>query len=727
MTVAIPQTLGRYEVLDELGRGAMGVVYLARDPVIHRLVALKTFHLGPEVEAAERKVFQDRFLMEARSCGRLNHPNIVTIHDVVDLTETQTAFMAMEYVRGSNLKQELRRSGTMGIEETKRVIGQVAAALDYAHAQGVVHRDVKPANILLTEEGQAKLTDFGIARLNTSNLTHDGQLIGTPNYMSPEQIRGVPVDHRADIFSLGVVLYEMLTRRKPFRAESLTAVTYRIVNEAFEPLQTSMLAIPDGLEEVLGKALAKKPEERFETAGELAKALEAIEETDPWDGEPPQLDALNDTRSLLQDTVVTPPPVPDAKSPAPRSPSPPPPPTAPAEPGVSPGPASAAPPPAAAAGQGAEGRDASGSGSGLSRSLSGLVDQTRSFLDRTVPPEARPPKRRVAVYVAAGLALLLIGLAVAQGVRMTLKPGAEETAATDRMRWSGELLELMRTGRGQLDTGDVQAALGTFQQARNLVESRQRAAQEEQRQAREAEDAARAATLSEELEDLEEKRLAVQAATLRAEWRREDLYAREAVAAGISEALEQARGAALRGDEEQVALWAVEALSLDPAQEEAQALLDEAEAGDIEPRIQRVRRAPPPDPEPLRRVAAARDGQETESPEEAVPARGRLVLDFVSDLPKGVLLLYVDEEQVLKESFRFYEKGGLFRRARARTGQLEKSFTVASGKHTLRVYVSGARNRPTEVRTFDMSLEPGDSRRLRVQVDEDGRVDASLE
>src|SRR3954451_8162959 len=211
-----PTKLGRYEVTDEIGKGAMGVVYLARDPLIGRLVALKTFRIGYSVKDQEMEQFRIRFLREAQSAGILTHPNIVTIHDVVEASEEGLAFIAMEYVRGTNLKLLLQGDQALSLSFVLDAIAQIGDALDYAHSNRVVHRDVKPANILITADNKVKITDFGIARLDSSNLTQEGQVRGPPNYRAPDQIQGKEVDPRADLFPLGVVLYEMLTRHKPF-------------------------------------------------------------------------------------------------------------------------------------------------------------------------------------------------------------------------------------------------------------------------------------------------------------------------------------------------------------------------------------------------------------------------------------------------------------------------------------------------------------------------------
>ena len=228
--------LGRYEVLNELGKGAMGVVYLAKDPVIGRLVAIKTIRDSQtEDDDSESREFRERFVREAQTAGILSHPNIVTIHDIGEDTESRTSFIAMEYIEGRNLKSLLADKKKFSWDEVADLIAQIGEALDYAHRKGIIHRDIKPANIIMTTDGKVKITDFGIAKVASSNLTTTGQFLGTPNYMSPEQVSGAPVDGRSDIFSLGVVLYEMLTNRKPFSGDNLTAISYKIVHEDFTP------------------------------------------------------------------------------------------------------------------------------------------------------------------------------------------------------------------------------------------------------------------------------------------------------------------------------------------------------------------------------------------------------------------------------------------------------------------------------------------------------------
>jgi predicted Ser/Thr protein kinase/tetratricopeptide (TPR) repeat protein len=270
--------LGRYEVVRELGKGAMGIVYLAKDPLIGRLVALKTIRASAHADDDETKEFQQRFIREAQAAGILNHPSIVTVHDIGQDDVSNVSFIAMEYVEGYNLKEVLSQGRPLSFEQIADVVAQVGEALDFAHAKGIVHRDVKPANIILLDGHRAKITDFGIAKIasGAANLTTTGQFLGTPNYMAPEQIKGAPVDGRTDIFALGICLYECLTRRKPFGGDSLTSISYKIVHEPFPPLQEINPQIPEGYEEIVANCLAKDPAKRYQRARDLANALRAV-------------------------------------------------------------------------------------------------------------------------------------------------------------------------------------------------------------------------------------------------------------------------------------------------------------------------------------------------------------------------------------------------------------------------------------------------------------------
>jgi predicted Ser/Thr protein kinase len=269
-----PTQLGRYVVESVLGRGAMGVVYLARDPVIGRRVALKTLTLPAEAEEAEE--FRQRFLREAQAAGILNQPGIVTVHDAGLDDATGLSYIAMEYIEGRSLKEFLRAGHGFAYSEVARIGASLAGALDYAHAKGVVHRDIKPANVILTPQGLVKITDFGVARLESSNLTATGQFIGTPNYMSPEQVTGAAIDGRSDLFSLGVVMFELLTGQRPFVGSSLTEVSYKIVHEPAPIPSQLRQGLPPAFNPIVLKLLEKDPTRRYARGADVARALDAL-------------------------------------------------------------------------------------------------------------------------------------------------------------------------------------------------------------------------------------------------------------------------------------------------------------------------------------------------------------------------------------------------------------------------------------------------------------------
>jgi tRNA A-37 threonylcarbamoyl transferase component Bud32 len=272
MDTAPQGKIGRYVIQGELGRGAMGVVYRAQDPAIGRTVAVKTIRIGQFNDEREIKHVQDRMMREAQAAGILSHTNIVTIYDIQH--ENDTAFIFMEFVDGDTLEKLLLSDTPIDKQFMLRLMKQSAEALDYAHERGIVHRDVKPANIMVRRDGMAKIADFGIARMQSHSLTQTGQILGTPNYMSPEQISGKPVDGRADQYSLAVMLYEVLTGEKPFVADSLPTLLFRVVSEAPQPVARLNPTLSLEIDDVLQRALAKNPEERFPTCTEFIRALE---------------------------------------------------------------------------------------------------------------------------------------------------------------------------------------------------------------------------------------------------------------------------------------------------------------------------------------------------------------------------------------------------------------------------------------------------------------------
>ena len=261
--------LGKYEIRREIGRGAMGVVYEGYDPSIKRVVALKTIR-GDQLGGEDSGAVIARFRREAQAAGRLNHPNIVSIYDFGQ--DAGIWYIAMEFVTGRELKECFDTNERFKITDTVRIMSQILNALDYSHRQGVIHRDIKPANIFLLADGSVKVADFGIAHIESSNLTQVGTVLGTPSYMSPEQIQGLPVDGRSDLFSAGVILYQFLTGERPF-AGSASTTMQKVLKEDPLPPSTLNVQLPPVMDAVVRKALAKRADERFQTAQEFADAI----------------------------------------------------------------------------------------------------------------------------------------------------------------------------------------------------------------------------------------------------------------------------------------------------------------------------------------------------------------------------------------------------------------------------------------------------------------------
>ncbi|HEX5434147.1 MAG TPA: protein kinase [Candidatus Angelobacter sp.] len=262
-------TVGRYEITGELGRGAMGVVYKAKDPTIGRTVALKTMRL--DVHGLESAEMVRRFQNEARAAGLLSHSNIVTIFDAGE--QDGIFYIAMEFIQGTTLHELLTEQRILASDEVVQYSRQICRGLDYAHSHGIVHRDVKPANIMITANGTVKIMDFGIAKAGGS-MTSTGQVLGTPNYMAPEQVKGRPLDGRSDLFSFGVILYEMLTGEKPFVGQNVTTIIYKIVNENPIAPRDLDVTVHPGLSAIVTRALAKSPDERYQSGAELIHDLE---------------------------------------------------------------------------------------------------------------------------------------------------------------------------------------------------------------------------------------------------------------------------------------------------------------------------------------------------------------------------------------------------------------------------------------------------------------------
>ncbi|MEQ1526286.1 MAG: serine/threonine-protein kinase [Gallionella sp.] len=273
--------LGRYEVLSELGQGAMGVVYRARDPLIDRVVAIKTINLS--LASDEMEEYEGRFYQEAKAAGRLSHPNIVTIYDVG--RNDDVAYIAMEFLEGRELRDIMNDGGLLPVHQVLDIVAQVASGLAYAHEFGIVHRDVKPSNIMVVRDGHVKITDFGIARMASSAVrTQTGMVLGSPKYMSPEQVMGKFTDQRSDIFSLGVMLYEMLTGQAPFVGDNVNAIMYQTLNTIPAPPNTLNPAVPQMVNFIVAKALTKGLEDRYQEAKDFAEDLRSCRDMLPRSG-----------------------------------------------------------------------------------------------------------------------------------------------------------------------------------------------------------------------------------------------------------------------------------------------------------------------------------------------------------------------------------------------------------------------------------------------------------
>ena len=709
--------LGRYEVLNELGKGAMGIVYLAKDPVIGRLVAIKTIKNSQSGEDdSESREFRERFVREAQTAGILSHPNIVTIHDIGEDVDSRASFIAMEYIEGRNLKSLLTDKNKFTWDEIADLVGQIGEALDYAHRKGIIHRDIKPANIILTTDSKVKITDFGIAKVASSNLTTTGQFLGTPNYMSPEQVSGAPVDGRSDIFSLGVVLYELLTGRKPFQGDNLTAISYKIVHEDFTPPAELSSDIPPEFNPIVARAMAKDPWNRYQRGKDLALALyqlkahmeeqKALQDLGTMVSAAENLPTLKlanlqeiAAQGAPRDTTVTPPAGMTAVTPPPVSLTPPPPPpTIP-----TPHPA-AAPWPSEHDGHDPELTAAvSDFGTQPEIPTSGSFENDEQL--PPLPPQIAPPPPanaafpgpqewkklakaevnpkwfwRVVVGVAA-FAIVLIAL-FALFARSAAKPSVTPDAALEQE--VRETRQALGEGQKLFGEGKYVESLAKFRQ----VLARSPNNQEARKYAQMAENAVKS---------------------------QQDEQARLVQVAGIAT---EARTALTEGRVDDARLKAEEALALDATNTEAQAVLSEADAKIAEAKVAAEaaarkkgvrptqvarRRDAAPTPAASSRVAAAAPVQGPAPAPVSGNASVRLVFD--SPINEGHIMVAVNDQILLRRPFSF---------KKTESRSVLGSFTVPSGASTIKAWLSGPGLPAAVFAQTTAQIAGGETRTLRL-------------
>jgi serine/threonine protein kinase len=290
MSEAAPKNFGRYQVLGVLGRGSMGVVYKAKDPVIGRLLAVKSVPETLGLDTGKKQEYIKRLLQEAKAAGNLQHPNIVTVFDAGE--SELGPFIAMEYLDGVTLKEVLTTGKRLSIPQLVELVRQVGEGLDYVHARNIVHRDIKPANLMIVENNLIKIMDLGIARLPFSDLTREGRLVGSPSYMSPEQLQGESLDGRSDLFSLAIVAYQAATGKKPFPGQNIQEICWRIIHDEWVPATEVEPSLPREFDTLLAKALSKDREKRFQTGKLFFEAMRKLmgEKPAPVEKEKPKIE-----------------------------------------------------------------------------------------------------------------------------------------------------------------------------------------------------------------------------------------------------------------------------------------------------------------------------------------------------------------------------------------------------------------------------------------------------
>ena len=731
MTEDSNTTLGRYEIVEEIGKGAMGVVYLAHDPLIGRTVALKTIRLDVGDGNSVGGPVKDEFLQEARSAGILSHPNIVTIHDVV-ADDASAPFIAMEYVQGSNLEELIRAGQALPLDFVVDTVTQIASGLDYAHAKGVIHRDIKPANILINLEEKVKITDFGIAQFFSSESSGNEKVMGTPSYVSPEQIMRMPTDHRSDIYSFGVVAYEMITGHLPFKGKDVTDLAKRIAYDPHIPPTTYLETLPTLVANVLDKALHKHPEFRHQSAGELADDLRsAVAATTLVEsGGNKRTEDLSRSANEVtaQDTSsqrpkIVPQAEPGAKSSVPA---------APLDSAPTPGPSGsrqswsqswkrAA---AEVLGKFQKGEPASGVKQALPRgnvtrddlatqdiALQILAPEppddpgldsnqplrtpapiasqsTAQGATRAVSANAQIPSAKRLLLVAA-VGTLIFGGAAFLALRLLTSSDPADTSPSLSHQRRLKYMDLVQDGRAYLRAGDPDAAARSFELARQAAPSQL------------SDGSKWLAQAQREINDLQEY-----------------------------EALEQETLALLRdgyrfmeqAEYRQAKDIAATILAMNPQRLEALSLLELADKALLPaPTSTRTQRSaqvtPPPTVQPT--TNSELEGESVTDQTVASSLYTDLVIDFFTQKSKGVLTIYADEKQILREQFRYTRKAGFLKRRQEVSGGFEKTRRFDTKKVTVVVYLSSP-DSDTQRVNLELDASSGIPLQLRIRVNSEG-------
>jgi tetratricopeptide (TPR) repeat protein len=620
---------GRYEILEQIGRGSMGTVYRARDVRSGRDVALKTLNDGgASLDDRDLDRMRRLFLNEAGGGTLLSHPGIVAIYDLIDEPGSGEVFLAMELVNGHSLAEQLSRPDPVPFDFIVHVVSQVADVLDHVHAHGVVHRDIKPANILI-DGWQVKVSDFGIADLYGDDLAEELGRDGTPSHMAPERVLGAGADHRADIWALGVVLYEMLTRRLPFEGESVADVVRAIACDEPTPAAEHGVRLLPGVQPILDRVLGKEPEERYQYAGEIAEDLRQVQEG--------QLTLSATLPALSIPEVVL------SKAPPPSKP----------------------PPPEQSGGR-----------------LSDLLERWRLL----------------AVALGAVTVVALGGLLVDEPPEPALQSTSEASDELQLQRL--EYLALLEGARQLLEAGESDAAAELFARAEVLSPDAQRI--------RALRDDARRQAAEEVAEEIDLE-VAGLVGIGEAELEAGRLEDAESTAERALELDPEHRGALKLAD-------AVERRRLD-----LQALVERLEALRTQPPVEVVIATPEPEPEP----EPLRIEEPIQPPTARPPSRfADLKVDFYSELPRGVITVYLEEAQILRRPFRFVEKKR-FIRTKGISGGFDEQVRIDAGTSNFRIYLS-LPGRETQVHRLSGVVPADTIRALRVRVDAAGELTVAL-